>query len=640
MLDSNSPFSDNVLDSDVQIRNIIDTVMDGIISMNEDQKIVLFNAAAETIFGWHADQIIGQSIERLIPSRFHPRHRHDVEQFGEGVSQHRRMGTQRTVMAVRASGDEFPIEATISKTTVAGKKIYTAILRDVTEATRHRQQIEQQSQMLDQVSDAVIVVDLQGRITFWNHAAANLYGWTADEVMGQEAHQLLYRGDSEVLQFMLRGMSTRRSWAGELKKVSRLGKTIVVDHRRTVLQDATGLPRGYLCIDIDITERRKRELAAHRSQRLESIGTLAGGIAHDLNNVLTPILMGAKLLASDRVLPNRHGLLETMVAAASRGADLIKQLLAFAGGIRGERSPIRIDQLIAETRGLLEHTLPKSVQIETRIIVDCPLVLGDATELSQILTNLSINARDAMPGGGTLTIEAIHTLVNGNAGQLHPDATPGRYVILTVSDTGSGMSHDVLNRIFDPFFTTKEVGKGTGLGLATVQGIVKSHGGFIVVYSELGRGSRFSIYLPATETFEVAPNAPMKPEDDLGHRQTLLLVDDEDFILQMTGSVLEEAGYRILTARDGAAAITMFSKYRDEIAAVLLDMMMPGLDGFQTLDELRRIDPDVAVIACSGLRTSQRETEVLERGARYFLPKPYSEEELLKALASAMKKNP
>ena len=629
--------SEDRLRSEIQVRNILDTAMDGIISVDEQQKILLFNAAAEAIFGWRADQVLGQPIDLLIPDRFRPQHGHNIEQFGRGDIQQRRMNVQRTVMALRASGEEFPIEASISKATVNDEKIYTVILRDVTEAVRYRQQIEQQSQMLEQVSDAVSVVDLHGKITYWNQAATRLFGWTAEEVLGRNAHELLYRGDPQVLSDMQRETNARRSWAGELTKVTRSGNKVIVEHRHTVLRDEAGAAKGYLCIDIDITDRKKRERAANRSQRLESIGTLAGGIAHDLNNVLTPILMGAKLLASGRATGDRQGLLDTMVASAQRAAGLVQQVLAFAGGIRGERSPVRMDQIITETRGLLEHTLPKSIQIETTVDADCPPVLGDATELSQVLMNLSINARDAMPDGGTLTIEVTSILLDGNASQLDPAARPGRYVLLKVSDTGSGMTPDVLDRIFDPFFTTKEVGKGTGLGLATVQGIVKSSGGFINVYSEPGLGTMFSIYLPAVVPIEAAPSAPGEPPDESGLGRTVLLVDDEAFILQMTAAVLEGADYRVLTARDGAAAITMFSQHRDEISAVLLDVMMPGLDGLQTLDQLRRIDPEVVVVACSGLRTAQREAEVLERGAKAFLPKPYSEAQLLETLSQVLK---
>ena len=630
---------ERLLSSETLVRNILDTAMDGIISMDAQQNVILFNAAAEAIFGWRADQVLGRSIEMLIPNRFRPPHRALVEEFGRGVIPSRRMGAgQRTVLALRASGEEFPIEASISRTQTAGETVYTAILRDVTEAVLSRQQIEQQAQMLDQVSDSVSVLDLQERITFWNEAAHRLFGWSATEVLGKHSFDLLYHGDPEVLSLLQRETAAGRSWAGELTKANRSGETVIVEHRRTVLRDSNEVVTGYLCIDIDITDRKKRERVAHRSQRLESIGTLAGGIAHDLNNVLTPLLMGSKLLASGRALANPQGLFETMVASAGRGANLIKQLLAFAGGIQGERGPVRMDLLIAEACGLLEHTLPKSIQIQTTVDPRGPLVIGDATELSQVLMNLCINARDAMPNGGTLGIEATSIQLNGNASGMHPDAHPGLYVLVKVTDTGTGMSPDVLDRIFDPFFTTKELGKGTGLGLATSQGIVKSHGGFIIVYSESGNGSKFSIFLPATLVSAVAGEAPSGTTPESGHGRTVLIVDDEAFVRQMVSVVLESVGYRVLTAQDGSAALALFRQHRDEISAVLLDIMMPGVTGLQTLDELRKIDPHVTVVACSGLSTTQREAEVFDHGAKAFLPKPYSHDQLLQTLDALLKR--
>ena len=622
--------------SENHVRMILDTAMDGIISMDEQQNIILFNSAAEAIFGWRADQVIGRSINLLIPSRYVPQHRQSVEQFGRGQIPSRRMSVQRTVMALRASGEEFPIEASISHTKVDDQRVFTVILRDVTEAVQYRQQIEQQSQMLDHVSDAVSVVDPMGRISYWNHAAQTLFGWSAEEAIGRTASSLLNRMEAPVFANGLPSANERYSFSGELTMTNRAGRSITVDHRSTVLKDENDVVQGYLFIDIDITNRKKKEQTSNRSQRLESIGTLASGIAHDLNNVLTPILMGAKLLSSDRAPANRQGLLNTMVASAQRGAGLIQQLLSFAGGIRGEQSPVQIEKLVDETRSLLEHTLPKSIHIQTIVGDDCAHVIGDSTELAQILMNLSVNARDAMPDGGTLTIEAETVLINGNALQYHPDARPGTYLLISVSDTGCGMNPEVLNRIFDPFFTTKEIGKGTGLGLATVQGIVKSHGGFVMVYSEVDRGSKFSIYLPAGNVTESSaiPAEPTVLES--GNGRLILLVDDEEMILRMTSASLESAGYRILTAADGTAAISVFSQHRHEIAAVLMDMMMPGVSGLETLDQMLRIAPETKVIACSGLRTNQRETEVLARGAVAFLPKPYTDQQLLQLLSQIL----
>jgi CheY-like chemotaxis protein len=294
------------------------------------------------------------------------------------------------------------------------------------------------------------------------------------------------------------------------------------------------------------------------------------------------------------------------MASAHRGSDLVKQLLAFAGGIRGERCPIDVEQLIEETRRLLEHTLPKSIRIDLDVDPDCPQILGEATEVSQILMNLCINARDAMPQGGTLTVEAHRAEIKDSPKLLHPDANSGLHLLIKVADTGCGMSAEILDRIFDPFFTTKEVGKGTGLGLATVQGIVKSHGGFINVYSEAGRGTVFSVYLPALESTEERKPIADESFEVAPPGRTILLVDDEAFILQMTSSALESNGYRVVTARDGASAINAFRQQRNQIDLVLLDMMMPGIDGIETLRQLRRIDPDVIVIACEILVNSER----------------------------------
>lgn len=626
----------NSLSAD-HVRTILDTAMDGIISLNAQQQIILFNAAAESIFGWKANQVLGRSIDLLIPGRFAVQHRQSVEQFGQGIIQSRRLGVQRTVMALHHDGHEFPIEASISQTNINREQIYTVILRDVTESVRRREQIERQSQMLDQVSDAVSVVDTSGLVTFWNHDAQKLFGWPPEEAVGKYASDLHFKGQTEVLQSIMRQTDEQGSWSGELTNTTRNGKMVNVDHRQTILRDADRI-KSYLCIDINITERKEQARISLRSQRLESIGTLAGGIAHDLNNVLTPILMGAKLLSSDRVPANREGLLDTLVASAQRGASLIQQLLSFAGGLQGERQSIHISQLILEIRRLLEHTFPKSIRIDTRTTDDCPAVLGDATELSQILMNLCINARDAMPDGGVLTIESERVRFHQQAALPHPEAQVGTYLRVNVCDTGCGMTADVLDRIFDPFFTTKDIGKGTGLGLAIVQGIVKSHGGFILVYSEPGCGSSFSIFLPAAAKGSVgSDNDP----DDLGPlkaggERTILLVDDEALILQITTAVLEANGYRIITAGDGNSAIIQYSQNPGKISAVLLDMMMPGIDGLETLKKLLEIHPGAKVIACSGLGTAQREQNAIRAGALAFLSKPYSEHQLLDALSAVL----
>jgi two-component system cell cycle sensor histidine kinase/response regulator CckA len=386
-------------------------------------------------------------------------------------------------------------------------------------------------------------------------------------------------------------------------------------------------------IDIDITDEKRREQVERRSQRLESIGTLTSGIAHDLNNVLTPITMGAKLLRRKAIDPQQTGLLDTISASAERGAAMIKQLLSFAGGTSGPREAIDLQALIQEACGILQHTLTQTVVVKSEISETPWSIPGDSTELSQVLMNLAINARDAMPNGGTLTFEAANVSLADNAPTL--GLTPGKYVRVSVIDTGIGIQKDVIERIFDPFFTTKDQGKGTGLGLATCMGIIKSHAGNMSVYSEPGKGTRFTIYLPAQQgdvevTAEVL--ADTYPE---GSGQRVLVVDDEESILQMVQVTLESYGYRAITVVGGAAAIAMFEQRHAEIDLVIIDMMMPDVDGPMAIKAMRSIAPEAKIIASSGLRKPDHGKDSIE-GSDGFLPKPYTDELLLQTIKNVL----
>lgn len=625
--------------SETRFRTILDTAMDGIITINAGHEIVMMNAAAEAIFGYPSGSLIGTSLDVLIPNRFRPRHGDLIAEFGRGAVANRRMSSQRAVSALRSDGSEFPIEASISHSEVKGEKLYTVILRDVSEAQRQRELIRQQAQILDQLPDAVSVHDLAGHVTFWNPGAEALFKINANNMLAKDVEASIYQMHPKQQAQIQIALETQGRWVGEFEIAGAAnGDVLTVEHHRVMLRDQAGTPTGVFCIDIDISERKKREQLERRSQRLESIGTLAGGIAHDLNNVLTPILMGAKLLALDRPANERAGLLSTIIASTERGAELVKQLLSFAGGIQGERAPVQIQQVVNETQGILRHTLPKSIRIEAHVAPDCLPVNGDATELSQVLMNLCINARDAMTEGGCLQISAENTVLTGNPKTIHPDAHQGPYVVLRVDDTGVGMTPQVLDKIFDPFFTTKGFGKGIGLGLAMSQGIVKSHGGFINVYTEPGKGSRFAVYLPANAPHPLQSARGATEAPRAGQGETILLVDDEPLILAMAGTALSNAGYRVLTANGGVEAMAAFARAENRIQLVILDMMMPDMDGLQTMSALRAISPEIRIIACSGLRTAQREAEVLRLGATAFLPKPYSDQQLLKALGDVLLK--
>lgn len=366
-----------------------------------------------------------------------------------------------------------------------------------------------------------------------------------------------------------------------------------------------------------------------RAQRLESIGTLASGIAHDLNNILTPILAVAQLLPLKfpDVYEQDNHLLEILENSAKRGADLVKQVLSFARGVEGKRMALQLKHLIREVVKILKETFPKSVEVYIDIAPDLWLVSGDGTQLHQVLMNLCVNARDAMLNGGTLSICAENLLIDENYARMHLEAKTGPYTVTTVSDTGVGIPREVLDRIFEPFFTTKEQGKGTGLGLSTVIGIVKSHGGFVNVYSEVGSGTSFKIYLPAVQEMEAQP--AQEVEILAGQGELILVVDDEPAIRDITTTALETYNYKALTASDGIEAVAVYAEHREEISLVLTDMMMPEMDGITTIRTLQKINPQVKIIAVSGLVSNDKLSQAASFGVKTFLSKPYTARELL-----------
>ncbi|HAM70670.1 MAG TPA: hybrid sensor histidine kinase/response regulator [Verrucomicrobiales bacterium] len=386
----------------------------------------------------------------------------------------------------------------------------------------------------------------------------------------------------------------------------------------------------------DTTDRKRLEAQLLRAQRIESIGTLANGIAHDLNNVLTPILMAVEILQENTRDPRTQKLLNTVHSSAQHGSAMVKRILAFSKGAAGEKIPFQIAQLIQQMRDFVRDTFPATVEIQTSAPADLWMVKGDSTQLHQVLLNLCVNARDAMPQGGKIVIEASNRELDECYARLHLDARPGPYVLLNVADTGGGIPPAVMEKIFEPFFTTKETGKGTGLGLSTVLGIIKGHGGFINVYSEPGRGTRFSIYLPAIPCEKPAPPRPPAPVLHRGQGECILVIDDEASFREISRSILEKHGYRVLTAAEGNEALSVMGQHRGQIHLAITDMMMPVLDGSATMRGLRKIDPQIRLIATSGMPVGERFQPLGTAERIPFLLKPYSALRLLEAAHDAL----
>jgi PAS domain S-box-containing protein len=397
------------------------------------------------------------------------------------------------------------------------------------------------------------------------------------------------------------------------------------------------LDREYLVAVVrDISERKEMESKFFRAQRLESIGSMASGIAHDMNNILAPILMSAPLLRMGMSAENTERTLNAIEKSAQRGADLVRQLLTFGRGSEGDKQATHPASLVHEMFNIAQQTFPKNISIVENYSPDAWSIMGDPTQLHQVLLNLCVNARDAMPGGGTLTIATNNVEFDRSSAGMTPGAKPGPYVVLQVTDTGTGIPPDVVDRIFDPFFTTKEPGKGTGLGLSTVVGIAKSHGGFVNLQTAPGKGSGFQVYLPAMVEREVAVPPAAADVAPNGKGELILLVDDEESIRNVCRDILVGHGYRVMTARDGADAASQYALHRSEIKGVITDLEMPIMGGVMLIRVLQNLDPAVAVMISSGVASTQgmmtQKAELEALGVRMMLAKPYSAEAILLAV--------
>jgi PAS domain S-box-containing protein len=477
--------------------------------------------------------------------------------------------------------------------------------------------------------------NIQSNEITWTAELEALYGLAPGSFNGRydDWIQTLHPDDrSETEQELWQAVKVGQGLDTEFRIICPTGEIRWIAVKSSLFHNHAGEPIRMIGIHMDITEKKQLEAQFLRAQRLESLGTLASGIAHDLNNILTPILAGSQLLPLrfPDLNDQTRQILKTLETSAQRGAGLVKQILSFARGVEGKRVCLQINHLLLEIEKIIQQTLPKSISIYTDISPDLWMISGDATQMHQVFMNLCVNARDAMPQGGSLHIAAENLLIDEQYARMHLDASVGPYVVVSVTDTGTGIPPDILHRIFDPFFTTKDVGQGTGLGLSAVLGIVKSHGGFVDVHSEVNKGSQFKVYLPANQSTVVPTN------DDLellsGQQELILVIDDEAAICETTKTTLEIHNYQVVTASDGIAAIAVFAEYKDQIQGVLIDIMMPSIEGLAVIPLLRRFNPSVCVVAMSGLNSTEAVLQADRLGCQGFLPKPFTTRELLQIL--------
>jgi PAS domain S-box-containing protein len=595
--------------------------------------IVFVNPALSRMTGYAAEELIGKTPRILQGPRTNRRTLQNLRDHlarGESFS--------GEMVNYRKDGSEYVVEWHISPIRNRDHEIthFVSVQHDVTARRRIEERLREQADLLDNATDAIILLELEGKVIFWSSGAERLYGWAFNEIKGKRLYDVLSQETPSRFEEVKQTLVSQGKWRGEQTQIAKNGNEIIVESRWTLICDEQNNPRSIFVINTDITEKKRLEAVVLRAQRLESIGALASGIAHDLNNVLAPILMALHTLQQRFTDESSQRWISLMSKSAERGRDLIERVLDFARGAEGERAPLQTASLIRDISRILKETLPKDIELQVQVPDDLWSVIGDTTQIHQVLMNLCINARDAMPGGGRLLIKARNRYLVEEEKRLVTNPFQKQYVRITVADTGVGIPPEIIDRVFDPFFTTKEKGKGSGLGLSTVMSIVRGHGGFVNVLSKVGRGTEFKVYLPAQDAAAAEMGIADQVDLPTGKGELILVVDDEANIREVTSTTLEEYGYRVLSAGNGREALDVYRQYENKIQLVVTDMVMPHLDGPATIRALRQINPNLIVIATSGVRSTGQLIDVMKLGVKAFLTKPYTAERLLTAVADSL----
>jgi len=636
---------------------LLEALPDAIVAVDSSGTILQVNTQALELFGYSHSELIGQKVELLVPDSYRGQHHHHRQAYAEQPKT-RRMGASLDLYGRRRNGSEFPVEISLSPVSTNRGKFILSAIRDISDRKRvdeelrrateelHRRTAEQLGEyrarlasIVDSSEDAIIGKDLDGTITSWNRGAENIYGYTPEEAMGKNISLLAPSDRPDEIPGILakigRGETVEHL---ESVRVTKDGRHLNVSITVSPLRDAKGDVVGASAIARDITAQRRAESQLNTAQKMEAIGRLAGGVAHDFNNILGIIGACSEFLR-DRIDPSAEPAqyVENIKQAIERGSSLTRQLLSFSRSTAVKPQLLDLNERLKDVGKLLRPLMGDDVEIMIVSKSPAAVVEADPGHLDQIVVNLAVNARDAMPRGGKFILETGTARFDEAFAQQHQNMAPGNYVVLAVSDTGSGMDSPTAARIFEPFFTTKGPGKGTGLGLATVYGIVKQSAGHIFVYSEVGHGTTFKIYLPnADHKIGLGSRAEAETLAPDAKSATILLVEDDEIMRRLTRQLLEERGYAVVEANDGKAALEWVRSNPGRIDLVLTDVIMRNMSGPELVKELSGSNPGLKVVFMSGYTGELiAEREVLERGIT-LLEKPFSRNALLKTIHATL----